>query len=489
MNAMTRSWLAFLTAVALSLSGAARAQETFDSLGGTWWFKLGGQDAGAVLIAFTAPHNGAFEVEDLLDPDRPSFGFSSTLGAFFFVDAGQPLTLDSKGNVVGTLNLTDESDVVIGTLAFEKGKPNKKFTGWKIRASLQGEDLPIVAKLSGKRIPQTFPVLSGGNPNASLSGKGVKSKAFDLHVTSDTILGLPAYGFEGEGPVDIDKVETPNTTMAGRFMLSPKFELFGLLEESSAFGTGGVSGKLKLPTNSLVPSLNLVARAERKVTAKAKLTEAVDPVLKVAPTTFDFGALHLDAEADHSFEVSNVGAGILAGEAKFLSGDSADFTIQDGESTYGPLDPNSPAQHIVIVFSPQTRGSKSATFRFDVDGGIVGAQTVTVTGVGGIAHLVVDPNAVDFADTAINTSAIQTITLTNDGDGVLTGSATVTGADFALVPLGQQNPVTGIDYTIDPGDTKQFSLRFRPTAVGDKAGTLTLTGGGGASVALTGTGI
>jgi hypothetical protein len=269
-------------------------------------------------------------------------------------------------------------------------------------------------------------------------------------------------------------------------MLSPKFELFGLLEDSSDFGTGGVTGKLKLPSDSVVPKLNLVARADRKVTAKAKLTEAVDPVLQVTPTSFDFGALHLDESDDQAFEVSNVGAGELSGDASFLSGDEEDFTIVDGESSYGPLDPNSTPENIFIRFEPTSAGPKSAQFLFDVGGGRIGARIVTVSGVGGIPLLAVDPNSIDFPDTALNTSVFETVTVSNVGDGVLSGVATATGTDFAIALLGQPNPIDAIPYTLDPGEDLSFSVRFRPTTTGAKTGAVVLTGGGGATIPLTG---
>jgi hypothetical protein len=483
---MTRALLSLVVVFTLLLSGAARAQESFENLGGTWWFKIGGKDGGALFIAFTTPEFGNFEVDNTIT-ELPSFGFSRTLGSFFEVAAGQALTFDSKGNVVGTLELVDpETEDVVGILTFGKGKPNKKFTSWKITAEIEGDGEPVVAKLSGKRVPETFPVLSGGNPETKLSGKGVKSNAFDFHVLSDLEKGPPAYTFAGAGPVEIDKVETPDTYMLGRFMLTPKFELFGLLEDSSAFGTGDVSGKLKLPSGTLVPKLKLVARADRKVTAKAKLTEATDPVLSVTPTSFDFGALHLDDTDDQAFAVTNVGAGTLSGEANFLEGDSEDFVILDGENEYADLDPNSPAQNVVIRFAPTSAGPKSAQFLFDVGGGRIGAQVVTVTGVGGIAELAVDPNSIDFPDTAVGVAVFENVTITNTGDGVLSGRATVTGADFGVAPLGSNNTVPFIDYELDPGEDTAFSVRFQPASTGDKTGAVNLTGGGGATVPLSG---
>jgi hypothetical protein len=46
-------------------------------------------------------------------------------------------------------------------------------------------------------------------------------------------------------------------------MLAPSYELFGPLEDSSAFGTGDATGKLKLPKGPLVPKLKLAAPSPR----------------------------------------------------------------------------------------------------------------------------------------------------------------------------------------------------------------------------------
>jgi hypothetical protein len=472
-------------------SGAAHAQQSFADLGGTWWFELSGDDAGALLMAVSAPHQGSMEIEDTI-AGEPSFGFSRALGAFFVVAAGQTLEFDSDGNVVGTLALTDPSSgAPVGTLTLEKGKPNKKFTSWKPQVSIDGGTSgTVLAKLKGERLPQTFPVLSGGSPQTSLSGKGVKSQTFDLHVISDSVLGLPAYAFDGEGPVEIDQVETPATTIEGGFMLSPSFKMFGLLEDSSAFGTGDVTGRLKLPSGSLVPKLKLVASADRKLTAKGKLTEPVDPVLSVTPASFDFGALHIGDSLDKTFDVTNVGAGLLSGEARFLDGDGGDFSFT-GDESYLDLKPGDPAHHVTLHFeATDPPGPKTEQILFDVAGGRVGAQLVTVTAESGIAALSVSPASLTFANVTIGDTAAQAVTVTNDGDGILVGSALISGSvDFGVSLLAAGNLLGRIDYNLDPGESLTFFVFFTPSVAGARTGTLTLTGGGGATVALAGTGV
>jgi hypothetical protein len=483
-------WFAALVALLFLGSGEARAQQSFADLGGTWWFELSGDDAGALLMAVKSPHQGSTEIEETV-AGQPSFGFSRALGTFFLVASGQTLSFDSMGNVVGTLELTDPSSgVPIGTLTLEKGKPNKKFTSWKPQVSIDGGTSgTVLAKLKGERLPQTFPVLSGGSPETGLSGKGVKSKTFDLHVISDTVLGLPAYLFDGEGPVEIDGVETPATTLTGGFMLAPSFKLFGLLEDSSAFGTGDVTGKLELPGGSLVPKLKLVATADRKVTAKGKLTEPVDPVLSVSPTSLDFVALHIGDSQDKTFAVTNVGAGLLSGEASFLDGDGGDFSFT-GDETYTDLAVGDPAYHVTVHFeAANPPGPKTEQILFDVGGGRVGAQIVTVTAESGIAEATVNPTSVAFGIVSVGDTVWNFVTLTNTGDGILVGSAAITGSpDFGLALIDSGNPLAKLDYDLDPGEQLRLFVRFLPTTTTPQIGTVTLSGGGGATVQLTGTG-
>jgi hypothetical protein len=482
--------LAAVVALLFVGSSEARAQQAFADLGGNWWFEIGGEDAGALLMAVSAPHQGSMETEDTVT-GLPSFGFSRALGAFFLVASRQTLSFDSKGNVVGTLELTDPSTGnPTGTLTLEQGKPNKTFTSWKIRGSIDGgASGTVIAKLKGKRLPQTFPVLSGGNPLTSLSGKGVKSKTFDLHVVSDTVLGLPAYLFDGEGPVEIDGVEAPATTVSGGFMLSPSFKLFGLLEDSSAFGTGDVTGKLQVGAGSLVPKLNLVASADRKLTAKGKLTEPVDPVLSVTTASFAFGALHIGDSLEKTFAVTNVGAGVLAGEASFLDGDGDDFSFT-GDETYQALTPGGPAHDVTLHFEPTSPGPKTEQILFDVGGGRVGAQLVTVTAEGGIAELSVAPTSLTFASISVGATAAQAVTVTNTGDGILAGSAAITGSvDFGVSLLAAGNLLGRIDYDLDPTESVTFFVLFTPSVAGARTASLMLTGGGGATVALAGTGV
>lgn len=483
--------VAVLVALVLALgAGAARAQtQTFDSLAGAWWFSLGGKDAGAVLIEFSVPISGNFAVRDIVLTGHQSFGFSRALGAFFVVEAGQPLMLDSKGNITGTLELSDaDTSESIGEIVFERGKPSNKFTKFESRGTVQSiGGLSLVVKFNGGRVPATFPVLTGRNTAAPLAGKGVKSKVYELTLRTDTALGLPAYDFTGAGPAEIDKLEVPDVRMNGQLMLAPNNRVYGLLEGSSDFGTGSVKGTLSLPKSSSVPKVDLKIQADRKLHVYGKLTQPIEPVLSVQPTSFDFGAVRLDQTKTQVFRVENIGVGELSGAASFVGGSSPDFTIS-GAKTYLRLRPGDPPLEIQVVFDPSAEAARTGQIHFSVESG-AGAKTVDLKGVGGMPVLTVLPATGVFGNVVVAESRTIPFTISNDGDGVLSGVATIVGTtDFALLLTDAGLPLASIAYTINPGSNQIIRVRLLPTAVGPRTATLNLTGGDGKSVALTGTG-
>lgn len=478
-----------VVAVLTLLAPVARAQEAFTSVGGPWWFKLGGKDKGALIVEFSEPNAGAFTVKDVALNGHPSFGFSRELAAFFQVAADQALALDAKGNVSGTLVLTAVGSAdPVGTLIVEKGKPNKKFTKLNLRATIEGAGgMPLVVKLSGARLPPAFPVLSGQTAEGAVKGKGVKGSALDLGVTSDGELGFPAYSWTCDGSLEIDKTPA-DASFAGHFMLDPKFKAHGLLESSSAFGTGLLKGKLVAAgKTATVPKLALTVEADRKLSVKGTLSEPIEPVLQVTPLSKAFGAIHLNELRMQAFELSNVGVGTLSGTATFLEGSDPDFLFT-GETEYGPLAPGDPPVQIFVRFDPGSVGDKTATVRFGVDT-FVGARVVPLTGTGGLAVIDADPNPVSFDDTTVGTPRTIVVTVENDGDGPLTGAATLAGSNaFALIAPPGNQPLNQISYSLEPGEERMITIRFQPTALGEAEGTLNLTGGGGLAVPLDGTG-
>ena len=93
-------------------------------------------------------------------------------------------------------------------------------------------------------------------------------------------------------------------------------------------------------------------------------------------------------------------------------------------------------------------------------------------------------SALDFSNVTINTtSATRTFTITNTGEDILTISA--------ISVIGQFAATLSTPVSLDTGESVTVSVTFKPTSVGAKTGTLSIThdGEGDTTVALSGTGV
>ena len=100
--------------------------------------------------------------------------------------------------------------------------------------------------------------------------------------------------------------------------------------------------------------------------------------------------------------------------------------------------------------------------------------------------LQIAPGSLNFDRIAVGSSSTaQTVTLTNNGTaGVIIASITGSGAPFTINQ-------TGIDLTLNPGQSTTFTATFSPTATGAAAGTITVTSnapGSPATITLAGEG-
>lgn len=484
--------IAALAALILALGTAsANAQdETYESLEGGWWFSLGGRDAGALLIQLSESSSTVFAIEDIELTGSSSFGFSRALGAFFRVVSGQELTLDSQGHFTGTLELTDpDSGLSIGELSFERGKPSDSRARLRSNGSLTPDGMPgLRVKLVGRRTPESFAALSGHGDGARLGGQSVSSRVYDLEVRTHSELGVPAYAFTGAGPAQVDRLEVESVPLAGEFMLAPGGRVYGRADDTSYFGTGGLTGRLRVPTGGAVPKVELTIEADRRVRTKGYLDDPVEPILSVDPGSFDFGAVTLtEAPPTQVFRVENIGLGSLTGEARIANGSSAAFALL-GPTGYADLEPGDEPFDVLVQFAPAALGAHTGELLLSVNGG-AGAIRVALSGVGGAPVLSVEPDSYDFGDVVVGESDTFSFAISNLGDAVLSGAATLSGSDdYELLPADDDTSATSIAYTIEIGQTESVRVRFTPTATGSRAGTLLLTGGDGASVPLTGNG-
>jgi len=129
---------------------------------------------------------------------------------------------------------------------------------------------------------------------------------------------------------------------------------------------------------------------------------------------------------------------------------------------------------------PQTFGSYE--FRFFANNGFTLFATSPPVAVElpSAPVLSVTPASLSFGSVVTGTGVEQVVTVRNTGTGTLVGQASVTGAGFSLVGAPS--------YSLAANATALLTVRFEPSAAGPSTGALVLTGGGGATVPLSGTG-
>jgi hypothetical protein len=190
------------------------------------------------------------------------------------------------------------------------------------------------------------------------------------------------------------------------------------------------------------------------------------PDITVIPLTIDFGVVPVGQSALGTFLVTNDGNDVLTGLSEIV-GNTVDFSFEFGGGNFNlaPGDTNT----IGVRFEPHQLGMLFTVLKItsnDPDEAIV---PVTIFGTSVIARIQVDPLQVNFGNVPIDTSATETVNITNTGTYPFTVSATeLTGTNATNFSLpGLQAP-----FTVDPNETKQIDVRFSPQTLGTKSATL-----------------
>ncbi len=115
----------------------------------------------------------------------------------------------------------------------------------------------------------------------------------------------------------------------------------------------------------------------------------------------------------------------------------------------------------------------------DAAGNTATSANGTFTTAPAAGQLAVEPGNLDFGRVPVGSYADLPITVKNTGGTSISGTASAT-APFSVI--------SGGSYAIAGGGTSTITVRYRPTTTAESNGTLTLTGGQGLKVPVTGTG-
>jgi hypothetical protein len=344
--------------------------------------------------------------------------------------------------------------------------------GRGIQADSQGN-----AYVAGATSSNNFPVSAGAFQIALAPGAFANGFVSKLNSNLTALLYSSYFGGSGDtfaqdvdtaDGIAIDSSNPPNAYIAGQ-TYSTNLPVAGT---PVAPLHAGLNGTL---SDAYVAKLSLI------------------PTLAVVPTSLNFGTQPVGVtSAPQTVTVTNNNNVTVNFSSIAITGaNSADFA--KATDTCSPSVAAGASCTVSVTFKPAAAvGSESATLEF-TDDDVNSPQDVSLSGSGSASAPGVGlaPPTLPFGGQMLTTtSAAKTVTVTNTGTGALTINSIAASGDFAETSTGAGGcPISPA--TLAAAGTCTISVTFAPTALGARAGTLTITDNAGGSphtVPLTGSG-
>ncbi len=211
----------------------------------------------------------------------------------------------------------------------------------------------------------------------------------------------------------------------------------------------------------------------------AKISFAAAPVLALTPSSLTFAPQAVGTTSDvQKVRLSNNGTKALDITSIAAGGDFAQ--TNDCPATVAPAG----FCTLSVTFTPMAAGTRTGAIMI-TDNAAGSPHKLALTGSGGIPVVTLTSASLTFAAQAVGTtSPAQPTTLKNTGSGPLSIISIAVSGDFA-----QTN---NCGSKVNPGASCTLNVTFKPTAIGTRAGAVTINDDGAGSphkVLLTGTGL
>ena len=205
-------------------------------------------------------------------------------------------------------------------------------------------------------------------------------------------------------------------------------------------------------------------------------------VLTPSPASLGFGNVQVGSSASQTLTITNTGNKLVSVSAVSISG--------TGFSLASPSMPFTLAAHaskgLTASFAPKVAGGASGVITVTSNASDP-SLNIPLSGTGSAPGLLTaSPPTVSFGNVTVNTSATQTVTLTNTGGTSVTISGvTISGTGFSVAQVFTP-------FTVAPGATKPLTVAFDLAAAGYASGSLTVKSNASdpsLSIPLSGTGV
>ncbi len=168
----------------------------------------------------------------------------------------------------------------------------------------------------------------------------------------------------------------------------------------------------------------------------------IQPVVSVSMASHNFGSVKVNNSSPaQSIEITSTGTADLVIESVTVTGtDNAEFKVQN-DNCSGKTLPASEACTVEGIFSPVSKGSKSANIEIKSDDPDNPAMNITLNGTGTQAAVSVSPDSHDFGLADVETSSQpRSFEISNKGDADLEiGTITISGADANEFEISTDN--------------------------------------------------
>ncbi|HEY6290096.1 MAG TPA: choice-of-anchor D domain-containing protein [Terriglobia bacterium] len=235
--------------------------------------------------------------------------------------------------------------------------------------------------------------------------------------------------------------------------------------------TGTRSGTLTVTDNS-----NAASNSTQTVSLSG--TGVGVPQVSLAPSSLTFAGQTVGTtSAAQVVTLSNTGTGPLTLSNITTSGDFANT------STCGTSLSAGASCTLSVTFTPSTTGTRTGVVTI-TDNAAGSPQTILISGTGTAPAVKLSATSLSFSSENVgSTSPGQSVTITNTGTASLTLTSITASGDFS------QSSACGSSLGL--GASCTVTVTFKPTTIGSRTGTLTLTDNaspGTQTVSLTGTG-
>ena len=231
-------------------------------------------------------------------------------------------------------------------------------------------------------------------------------------------------------------------------------------------GPGGTSRRARRGASLIAAVLALTVFSGAPQPAAAS-----EPAVRFTPPSLVFGAQPVgQLSATLTARIENVGSASLSISSVGVGGANAGDFLLGGNSCGSAMPPGGSCA-VGVAFKPKGEGVRSATLHIVDNTG--SPYTMALSGSGTAPAVVLDPKSIAFpAQLPGTTSSPLDVTVTNSGDAPLTvSSVSINGQDQSDFLVWESS----CGFTVGPGNACIISVVFRPTALGGRSASLTIS--------------